>query len=341
MADARPYDGPLAAVQEAIAAEVAAATSRAPIVQWGRRARVVLDDGESGVLISDHYPDRSDGLHVSVEVDLNTTLAPQPCRLDVWGLSDERRTLLTAKQRQAMNTAWATRSIRKIGRLRVEAGRVGAFGVTFSGMIMRIEHVREGGDWRTTITAQDGRLEWANARVQETIVPGIELADFERTLRASEEALLGKAPFEAFAAQFKGTAEVTAIGGYEQGFALMGNSIENNVRLCDALHLEPFWTNGRFIYVPRGRSTRDPAVLLTRGSTLLHEAEVERGYRNVLALLDHRHTPGRQVQLIEEGGKPIGARAYRIESVRRRFSTWDPSWEDQLALRPSTPLPLA
>lgn len=326
-------------MQQAIAAEAAGAAEHAAIVQWGRRVRVTLDDGESGVLVADHFPDRDEGLHVSVECELNTTLAPQPCRLDVWGLSAERRTLLTAKQRQAMNTAWETRTVRRIGRLRIEAGRVGAFGVTFTGMIMRIEHQRDGADWRTTITAQDGRLEWANARVQETIVPGIELADFERTLRASEQALLGKEPFEAFAAQFAGIAEVKSATGYEQGFALMGNSIETNVRLCDALHLEPFWTNGRFIYVPRGRSTRDPAVQLVRGATLRHEAEVERGYRNALALLDHRLMPGRQVQLVEEDGAPIGARAYRVESIRRRFSTWDAAWEDQLALRPTTPLP--
>lgn len=337
MADPRPYDGPLDLAQTAIAAEVP--TGPASLVQWGRRVRVTLDDGEAGVLIADHYPDRDDGLHVSAEIELNTQLAPQPCRIEVWGLSAERREQLTAKQKQAMNTAWLTRKTRRIGRLRVEAGRVGAFGVVFAGMIMRIEHNPDGADWRTTITAQDGRLEWANARVSESIAPGVALADFEAVLRASEEALLGKEPFEAFAGQFKGLLELKSLGGYEQGFALMGNSIEQNQRLCDALHLEPFWLHGRFMYVPRGRSTRDRAVVLVRGDTLLHETEIERGYRNAIALLDHRTSPGRQILLTEDDGRPIGARAHRADSVKRIFSTWDAAWYDHLALRPTTPLP--
>lgn len=339
----RPYDGPLDAGLAAVAAADAAAaktksTSDAT-VQWGRRVRITLDDGDAAVLIADHYPDRDDGLHVSVECDLNLTLTPQPCRVAVWGLSAERRALLTAKQRSALNTAWLTRKTRRIGRLRVEAGRAGAFGVTFVGVILKIEHTLDGADWRTTITAQDGRIEWANARVSETVVPGIDLADFEAVLRASEDALLGKEPFAAFSGQFDGLLEKKSAGGFEQGFALMGSSIDQNQRLCEALHLEPFWSQGRFLYVPRGRSTTDPAVRLVRGSTLLAESEVERGYRSARALMDHRLTPGRQVQLVEEDGRAIGARAYRIESVKRTFSTWDVAWNDALALRPTTPLP--
>ncbi len=337
MADPRPYDGPLDLAQAALAAEVPAGPSS--LVQWGRRVRVTLDDGEAGVLIADHYPDRDDGLHVSAEIELNTVLTPQTCKIDVWGLSEERRTLLTTKQRQALNTAWATRKARRIGRLRVEAGRVGAFGVVFTGMILRIEHNPDGADWRTTITAQDGMIEWANARVSESIAPGVDLADFEAVLRASEEALLGKEPFEAFAGQFKGLLEQKSLGGHEQGFALLGNSIEQNQRLCDALHMEAFWVHGRFIYVPRGRSTRDPAILFVRGETLLHEAELERGYRNAVTLLDHRTHPGRQILLAEDDGRPIGARAHRADHVKRIFSTWDAAWHDHLSLRPTTPLP--
>ena len=337
------YDGPLDAGLAAVAAANAAtaqqgATSDSTVL-WGRRVRVTLDDGDSGVLIADHYPDRDDGLHVSVETELTLTLTPQPCRVTVWGLSAERRALLTAKQKTALNTAWLTRKTRNIGRIRVEAGRLGAFGVTFVGVLMKIEHARDGADWRTTITAQDGRLEWANARVTESIAPGVDLADFEAVLRASEETLLGKEPFEAFSGQFAGLLEQKSLGGYEQGFALMGSSIEENQRLCDALHLEPFWSMGRFIYVPRGRSTSDPAVRLVRDRTLWSDSEGERGYHTVTAPMDHRHAPGRQVQLREEDGRTIGTAAYRIEAVRRAFSTWDNSWDDALSLRPTTPLP--
>lgn len=307
-------------------------------LQWGRRVRVTLDDGATGVLIADHYPDRDEGLHVSVEALLTTTLTPQTCTVTVWGLSAERRTLLTAKQREAVALAWETRTVRRIGRIKVEAGRPDAFGTTFVGMIMEIKHTRNGADWRTTITAQDGRLQWANARVQESIVPGIELADYEKVIRASEEALLGKVPFEAFAAQWKGLAEVKSVQGFEQGFAVMGQSIPQNQRLCDALHLEAFWYQGALIYVPRGRSTSDPAVELVRDVTLWAETETTRGYRSVTATLDHRLTPGRQVLLREEDGKPIGARAFRIDACRRSFSTFDSAWHDTLSLRPTTPL---
>lgn len=310
------------------------------VVQWGRRVRVTLDDGTSGVLVADHYPDRSDGLHVSAEIELNTTLAPQPCRLEVWNLSAERRARLSAVQDLALETAWATRKARRIGRLRIEAGRLGAFGVCFAGIIMEIRHDPDGADWRTTITAQDGRIEWANARVAETIAPGVELADYEATLRASEQVLLGGEPFEAFVGQFAGLVQAKATKGYEQGFALLGNSIQHNQLLCEALGLEPFWHLGRFIYVPRGRSTSDPAIEYVRGSTLLAEARTSRGFRTARTLLDARALPGRQVQLFEPDGKPIGTAAYRIDALKRRFATWDRTWEDALSLRPTTEIVL-
>lgn len=312
------------------------------VVQWGRRVRVTLETGGVAVLVADARPDAppaEQGLRCSFSISKHLLLQPQKARLTVWGMSRERRDDLTRVLDESLALAWKTRSARNVGRLKIEAGRPGSFGPLFVGLIMTISHHREGAGWRTEIEAQDGRLEWKNAFVSQSVLPDVDLSTIQDVLAAAEQVQLGKEPLAAFAERFGDLVQLKGKAGYEQGFALLGPSKDANQAILDLLGLDAFWADGELKYVPRGRTTNDPAVMLVREETLLSETRVERGYSDVMAFLDPLLQPGRQVQLREQDGRPIRALAHRIESLQADGSTWDRAWYSKMRLRPSLRLP--
>jgi hypothetical protein len=312
------------------------------VVQWGRRVRVVLETGGTAVLVADARPDARPedvGLRVSFSVQKHLLLEPQKCRLTIWGLSRERRDDLTRVQDEALALAWKTRSARNVGRLRIDAGRPGSFGPLFVGQLQQVTHARDGAGWRTDVDALDGRMQWKEAYVSQTVVPGVDLSTIQDVLAASENVLMGKQPLAAFAERFGELAQVQGVYGPEQGFVLQGPSKDCNQALLDVLGLDAFWADGQLKFVPRGRVLSDPAVELVREETLLSETRAERGYSNAVAFLDPLLQPARQVQLREQDGRPIRALAHRVEAVTWDASTWDRAWYSRLVLRPSARLP--
>lgn len=312
------------------------------VVQWGRRVRVVLETGGAAVLVADARPDARPedvGLRVSFSVQKHLLLEPQKCRLTIWGLSRERRDDLTRVQDEALALAWKTRSARNVGRLRIEAGRPGSFGIIFGGQLQTVTHARDGAGWRTDIDALDGRMTWKEANVNVAVAPGVDLADLNGVLSAINDVNLGKQPLEAFAERFRELVQVQGVYGPENGFVMLGPSKDCNQALCDVLGLDAFWADGQLKFIPRGRALSDPAVELVREETLLSETRAERGYSNVVAFLDPLLQPARQVQLRERDGRPIRALAHRVEAVTWDASTWDRAWYSRLVLRPSARLP--
>lgn len=305
------------------------------VIQYGRRVRITLDAGGRSVLVTDSEPDEDRGLQATFRVERYLRREPMRASAIVWGMAQERREDLTRICDEALETAWRTRTTRQIGRVKIEAGRPGAFGQLFVGQIQEVKHERDGANWRTEITALDGRLEWEEARVSETIVPGVELSTYLDVLKASEDVIMGKQPLEAFAERFRDLAQIKGVNGYEQGFALTGPSRDVNQSIMDLLGVDIFFVDGIEKWLPKGRCLSDPAIVLVRGETLLSETRVARGYSDALTWLDPRFTVGLQVQLREQDGRPIRALAHRVESATFDASTWERAWYARLRLRPS------
>jgi hypothetical protein len=305
------------------------------VIQYGRRVRITLDAGGRSVLVTDSEPDEDRGLRATFRVERHLKLEPVRASCTLWGMAKERREDLTRICDEALETAWRTRTARKVGRVRIEAGRPGAFGQLFVGEIQEVKHERDGATWRTDLTALDGRLEWEEARVSESIAPGIDLSTLQDVLKASEDVILGKQPFDAFAERFQELAAVKGVSGYEQGFALMGPSRDVNASITDLLGADMWWVDGEQKLLPKGRTLSDPAIVLVRGETLLSETRVARGYSDALTWLDPRFAVGLQVQLREKDGRPIRALAHRVEAATFDASTWERAWYARLRLRPS------
>ena len=96
-----------------------------------------------------------------VRRDQGTLIEPQPLKVQVWGLSRERRERLTRQANGRRSSARIARGRSGAsGALPWRPAGRGPFGLLLSAEAMEVRHHREGADWRTEITAQDGRFAW-------------------------------------------------------------------------------------------------------------------------------------------------------------------------------------
>ena len=304
--------------------------------QWGRRLVVSLD----GVDVCDYDDSRGSGaaagLDCAFRVTKHTLLEAQPASVTVYGLSKDTRDKLGRRRDEALDTAYKTRSIRKLGRVKIEAGRPGAYGVMADHEVMDVRHHRDGADWRTEITAQDGRIQWRSGFVSESASGNVDLSTIEQVLAAAVPVLEGKSPPEVFSSAFPELLSRTGTGGYEQGFVMFGPSLDENENLLQLLGLRAFWNNGQLVYISADQPGLDLALELVEGATVLDMQSESRGYVRVTCLLDHRIEPGRQVILKREDGSAyVGAPTYRVEQVEHSGSAWQTEWHSVAVLRPT------
>lgn len=278
----------------------------------------------------------SAGLDSAFHVTMHTRLEAQPASVTVYGLNKNTRDALDRRRDEALETSYRERTFRKLGRLKITAGRPDAFGVIADHEIMDVRHHRDGGDWRTEITALDGRIQWRAGFVTETSSGGVDLSTVEALINTAIPILEGKAPPDVFQAAFPELLSKTGVGGYEQGFVMFGPSIDENQNLEQLLGLRGFWNKGQFVYIRADLPGLDVALVLVEGTTVLEAQSESRGYVRVTSLMDYRIEPGRQIVLLRADGSFYGgAPTYRVEQVEHQGSVWDSSWESTAVLRPS------
>lgn len=277
------------------------------------------------------------GLDASFAVTRHTLIEPQPMKLQVWGLSRERRERITRQANEALERAYRERSLRQIGRVSVSAGRPGgAYGLLLSAEILEVRHHRDGPDWRTEIAAQDGRIAWKSGFVSESATGNTDLLTIEEILRAAIPILEGEEPADAFKAAAPELLQRKGYDGPEQSFVAFGPWAASNEDILKVLGLRSFWNSGRLITVRADELALAEAVVLVEGRTLLRADPVARGYVEADALLDYRLEPGRQVLLQREDGSQVGLSAtYRVDQVEHRGSTWATDWTSAMVLRPT------
>ena len=304
--------------------------------QFGRRLIVTVDD----VDVCDYDDSRGTGaaagLDCAFNVTMHTRLEAQPASVTVYGLNKSTRDALDRRRDEALETAYRERTARKLGRVKITAGRPDAFGLLADHEIMDIRHHREGGDWRTEISALDGRIQWRSGFVTESTSGGVDLSTVEQIINAAVPILEGKAPPDVFQAAFPELLSMTGVGGYEQGLVMFGPSIDENQNLEQLLGLRGFWNKGQFTYIRADLPGLDLALVLVEGTNVLEIQSESRGYVRITCLMDYRVEPGRQIVLLKTDGTFYGgAPTYRVEQVEHQGSVWDTSWESTAVLRPS------
>ena len=261
--------------------------------------------------------------------------------MTVYGINKETRDAMDRRRDEAIDTAYKKRSAIRLGRITIAAGRPGAFGIIANHDLLDIRHSRDGADWRTEITAQDGRIQWRSGFVSESASGNVDLSTVEQVLAAAVPVLEGKAPPEVFAAAFPELLQTTGVGGYEQGFVMFGPSLDENENLYRLLGLRPFWNNGQLVYVRADLPGLDLAVVLEEGATLLDAQTESRGFVRITSMLDHRIEPGRQIILKREDGTFYGGSpTYRVDQVEHSGSVWQAEWLTTAVLRPTNKPPL-
>lgn len=304
--------------------------------QWGRYLTVLLDD----LPVCDYDDSRGTGalagLDCSFRVTKHTRLEAQPATVTVYGINKETRDAMDRRRDEAIDTAYKKRSAIKLGRIIIAAGRPGAFGIIANHELLDIRHSRDGADWRTEITAQDGRIQWRSGFVSESASGNVDLSTVEQVLAAAVPVLEGMSPPDVFSAAFPELLQTTGVGGYEQGFVMFGPSLDENENLMQLLGLRAFWNNGQLVYVRADLPGLDLAVVLEEGATLLDAQTESRGFVRVTAMLDHRIEPGRQIILKREDGTIYGGSpTYRVEQVEHSGSVWQQEWYSVAILRPT------
>lgn len=317
-------------------------------------------------------------LDVQFSTQSHVKQEPLVTELTFYGLDTLHRKWLTANNDLARRIAWQNYQAVQVGDVLVdpenadqiseataslvsqgatviiEAGYDNDFGVIARAQILPdgLEHERlPGGGWVTRIRAQDSRLPWANAFVSEEIAPGVTLVDMNRALRISEQFLAGEIGTAEVAAEIPGIVERLGYAGYENGRVLHGATRDENAALMETLGLQgPFLINSEPVFLSSNTTIFGLAVVLqlpdpdidgqvVAPGGLLSYKELPRGYLETTSLLNRRLVAGRQVQVLDELGVPVGGGLYRVDMASHVGSSFEPIYSSTCILRPVTIAP--
>ena len=339
---------------------------------FGRRIRVTLGN----LVICDIDPavpeeSATRSLDVSFTTEAHTKLAPLATTCEVVGLNRDVRAQLTAKQKAAKELAWSEYQKVLTGavsiteeeqvlqfkqqlsyrglQLRIEAGYQDDFALIADAQLMPdgIEHDTLGVP-RSVLTAQDGRYPWQNGFVSEEVAPGVTYRDWAAIEQLSEGFLNGTINEDEVQAAAPELLVRKDFAGYLNGRVLEGDASARVQEMTEALGLTAFFDRGQRVFLRADAVIPGEAVVLRlvgkplgdsdppAPGGLLNYKPQSRGFLTVLCLLNHRLTPGRQVLVQDEHGKPVEGGVFRVDHVQHRGSTMDASFHSEAVLRPVT-----
>jgi hypothetical protein len=338
---------------------------------YGRRIRVTMGN----VIVADIDPAQPEAsarhsLDVSFTTEAHTKLAPLTTTVTIIGLNRETRARLTAQQKAASSVAWdqyqkvltdavqiteeeqilqAQQQLTFQGlQLRVEAGYQDDFALIANAQSLPdgIKHNTSGVP-TTTIEAQDGRYPWQNGFVSEEMAPGVTYRDWGLITQLSEGYLTGAVSTEEIEAKTPELLTRKNFGGYLNGRVLTGDAALREQEMAETLGFTCFFDRGQKIYLDLNAVTQAEAVVLrligsprdptpTPGGLLSFTEPDDRGFVTVNTLLNHRLSPGRQVQVFDDKGAPVGAGTFRCEYVKHSGSVYDATYNSEAILRPVT-----
>lgn len=100
------------------------------------------------------------GLHIEFKILRTLKREPNKCAVVIWNLSEDHRAQLLKRNRPNQDT----KKIQGIN-VRVEAGYIDNVVTLFDGDLREVGSVRDGANWKTTITGDDGGRSYREARI--------------------------------------------------------------------------------------------------------------------------------------------------------------------------------
>lgn len=317
-------------------------------MKFGRTLKVFLAQPGLGELtivdwLAGQPREGSEGknFHVDFSIERHSRPEPQAASVTVQGLSQETRSKIVALHRAAEQRSFKDRRVLRSGQISIYGGYGEDAGLLFVGVLAPDGVSVKPGNPQPSITlkALDGRIEWEGRFVKKSLGPGVDLRTITGVLKAAGDYMSGADADKAFEDEFPEL--VKRRGGptvAEGGFVLFGQSQRVNRMLCRDLGIQPFFTDGAVTYISRDTTILGEAIKYTRGGPdgdVLSLQEMPLGRIQITTLLDYRLRPGRQVQLVDDKGRSIGAGIFRADQVSIAGSIGGQSFHATSLLRPT------
>lgn len=234
------------------------------------------------------------GLNVTFTVKRSLSAkVPGRCEVAVYNLSSDTR-----KHLHAMRNVFVS----------LEAGYASGTSVIFRGELVESWSTREGTEWVTTITSDDGGQKRRTKRVQKNYLNGTSLQTIIRDLAAALEVGLGNTDAIAPLAKFWKTKQAAVV----KGFTASGDAVSQLDRVARSCGLSWSIQGGQLQFLVIGSATVDPPVLLTPDTGLIESPEL--GKDQIVkcrTLMIPGLYPGRTVELATRYTQGL----YRIETA--------------------------
>lgn len=218
---------------------------------WDRRVDVTIDTIEFTTL--------------ACTFSITKTLKPEPntCELTVFNLNEEHQAQLEQLQSKAKGPA--TKGIP----CRIEAGYAEGTSLVWLGDLRRVQTVREGANWVTTLTSGDGEKAWQNARAHISYGPG---TDHATAIRAIVRALgVGEGNLSKVIAKLK----IAGAAAFPSGATVSGTLSRHLVDIARSANLEVSVQDGDLQFLDAGKADGATALRIATETGMVDSPSVD------------------------------------------------------------------
>jgi hypothetical protein len=202
---------------------------------------------------------------LDVEFKILATLKPEPnkCVLTLWNVNPEHRAQMLKRNRPQGTTG------KIVGiPVQVEAGYRGSTSVLFSGDLREVASRRDGTDWKTTLSGDDGGRAYREARISASFRAGASIGSIVKQCADAMGVGIGNA------ADFETTAQIQGFGSTIPGPMVFDGAAKDALtRVLSSVGLTWSIQHGALQVLQKGKPLNATAILLSPSTGLLGSPE--------------------------------------------------------------------
>jgi len=245
------------------------------------------------------------GLDIAFEIEKDEKPEPNPCHIDIFNLCDENRRILSKYDTVPVV---------------LKAGYKGLVGIIFKGDMVRCNHIKEDGSWKTSLACGDGLKTLQSKQVAKSYAKGTSMrtviTDLAKHLDMSGDNAMQKLP------------ELDI--SLPRGFVVSGNPMTEMTRLLAGQNIQASFQNGSLQIRKNGEPLVNETISLGPESGLSSSPEITDKFKITLkALIMPEFAPGRRLHLNSMSLKGF----VTIEEVRFRGANFGDAWEAEMLCR--------
>jgi hypothetical protein len=212
----------------------------------------------------------------------------------------------------------------------IEAGYSDGMSVIFRGELHEAFSTREGTEWSTQVTSNDGSTARKKKRIQHSFPANTRVSDIIVACAKALEVGLGNTEKAASSAAWFGVTPATV----QTGYVASGDALSQLDRVCRSCGLEWSIQDNQLQLLPRGQPIAEQGIVLTPSSGLIGSPELGKGRMvRCRTLMIPNLLPGRRVELRTKHVQGV----YRVETTHHKgdYASAD-EWGIELELKEFT-----